>query len=92
MVKDSRNSVRKESQIFAPFRAVGFVSNHVPLNLEIKGIEHIVTTVVGNSFHIYNVSMFEYVTISVCVVICTCMLYIFILFFSLSFSSTMIVL
>ena len=46
----------KQSQIFAPFRAVGFVSNHLPLVLDIKGTDHFVTTVVGKSYHIYNCS------------------------------------
>ncbi|XP_012564230.2 WD repeat-containing protein 36 isoform X1 [Hydra vulgaris] len=54
MVKYTSNVTKKESQIFAPYRAVGFVSNHIPLNLEVKGTEHFVTTVVGASFHIYN--------------------------------------
>lgn len=50
------NKFVKQSQIFAPFRAVGFVSNHVPLFLEVKGCDRFVTTVVGKSFHIYNCS------------------------------------
>lgn len=45
-----------ESQIFSPFRAVGFVSNHVPLVLDVKGSDHFVTTAVGGAFHIYNCS------------------------------------
>ena len=45
----------KSSQIFCPFRAVGFVSNHVPLDLQVRGPESYVTTVIGNSFHIYDV-------------------------------------
>ena len=46
------------SRIFSAYRAAGFVSNHVPLVLQVKGSEHFVTTAVGKTFHIYNVSMY----------------------------------
>jgi len=35
---------------------VGYVSNHIPFVLDVKGSDHFVTTVVGKSFHIYNCS------------------------------------
>ena len=44
------------SQLFSPFRALGFVANHVPLTLQTQGIENLVTTAVGSAFHVYNVS------------------------------------
>lgn len=52
------------SQLFCPFRALGFVANHVPLTLQTQGIETLVTTAVGSAFHVYNVGQF-------CVVSCT---------------------
>lgn len=45
------------SQLFSPFRALGYVSNGVPLALQALGSEHFVATVVGRSFHLYNVSI-----------------------------------
>ena len=44
------------SRVFSAYRAAGFVSNHVPLVLQVKGSDHFVTTAVGKTFHIYNVS------------------------------------
>ena len=43
------------SQLFCPFRALGFVANHVPLTLQTQGTESLVTTAVGSAFHVYNV-------------------------------------
>ena len=43
------------SQLFCPFRALGFVANHVPLTLQTQGTETLVTTAVGSAFHVYNV-------------------------------------
>ena len=44
------------SQLFSPFRALGFVANHVPLALQSQGTENLVTTAIGPAFHVYNVS------------------------------------
>lgn len=46
------------SQLFCPFRALGFVANHVPLTLQTQGTETLVTTAVGSAFHVYNVGQF----------------------------------
>ena len=46
------------SQLFSPFRALGFVANHVPLTLQTQGMETLVTTAVGSAFHVYNVRLF----------------------------------
>ena len=46
------------SQLFSPFRALGFVANHVPLTLQTQGTETLVTTAVGSAFHVYSVSIF----------------------------------
>ena len=45
------------SQLFSPFRALGYISNGVPLALQALGNESFVATVVGKSFHLYNVSI-----------------------------------
>ncbi|CAH3028123.1 unnamed protein product [Porites evermanni] len=42
------------SQLFCPFRAIGFVANHVPLTVQTQGTENLVTTAVGSAFHVYN--------------------------------------
>jgi len=46
------------SKIFTGYRALGFVSNHVPLAVRYhqKHKEHYVVTCVGKSFYTYNVS------------------------------------
>ena len=46
------------SQLFSPFRALGFVANPVPLTLQTQGTETLVTTAVGSAFHVYNVRFF----------------------------------
>jgi len=47
-----------KSQIFAPYRAIGYVANHVPLDLVSRRTVHLAVTSVGKSFHIYNVRCF----------------------------------
>ncbi|XP_068725814.1 WD repeat-containing protein 36-like [Montipora capricornis] len=42
------------SQLFSPFRALGFVANHVPLTIQTQGTENLVTTAVGSAFHVYD--------------------------------------
>ncbi|CAI8028361.1 WD repeat-containing protein 36 [Geodia barretti] len=42
------------SQLFCPFRAVGFCCNHVPLVTTCRGPDHFVVTAVGQSFHQYT--------------------------------------
>ena len=44
------------SQIFCPYRAIGFFSNHVPLVCQSQGPDSVVVTSVGKSFHVYKVS------------------------------------
>ena len=55
MVESKSHGELKRHQIFSPFRAVGFVSNHVPLDLTVKGTDQFALTSVGKSFHLYNV-------------------------------------
>jgi len=43
--------------LFAPYRALGYVSSDVPFALQAKGDNHFVTTAVGDAFHVYNVRM-----------------------------------
>ena len=47
------------SKIFTVFRALGLINNHVPITVRYhkKLKEHFVVTCVGNSFHVYNVSI-----------------------------------
>ena len=53
---DNLASQGMKSQIYAPYRAVGFISNHIPFDVSVKGSEHFVTTVIGTAFHEYSVS------------------------------------
>jgi U3 small nucleolar RNA-associated protein 21 len=48
----------KVPQIFAPFRAIGIVANHVPPALQVRGKAYHVTTCVGKSFQTYDVRAF----------------------------------
>ena len=45
------------SQLFSPFRALGFVTNHVPLTIQAQRTENLVVTAVGSTYHVYNVSI-----------------------------------
>jgi len=54
--QESKMAVHVGSQLFSPFRALGFVTNHVPLALQPQGTDNLVATAVGSSFHVYNVS------------------------------------
>ena len=55
--ESSVNMPSGSSRIFTGFRALGFVSNHVPLAVRYnkKHKENYVVTCVGNAFHTYNV-------------------------------------
>lgn len=48
----------RQSKIFVAYRALGFVSNHIPLSLRYinRRNENLVVTSVGKSFHTYSVS------------------------------------
>ena len=46
----------KGSRIFAPYRALGFCCNDVPLRVYARGDSFLVATAVGKSHHVYNVS------------------------------------
>lgn len=56
----------KGSKIFVPNRALGYVSNHIPLQVRyIKSRkENLITTCVGKSFHTYGVSHFALLSVS----------------------------
>ncbi|CAG8562427.1 22829_t:CDS:10, partial [Racocetra persica] len=43
-----------QTRIFRPFRAIGYVTNDVPFDLQTKGNAYFVTTCIGNSFHTYE--------------------------------------
>ncbi|KAJ3150759.1 hypothetical protein HDU86_006267 [Geranomyces michiganensis] len=40
--------------LYQPFRAIGYVTSDSPLNIQIRGNVHALTTSVGHSFHIYG--------------------------------------
>ena len=44
------------SRIFAPYRALGYCCNDVPLRVYARGDSFLVATAVGKSHHVYNVS------------------------------------
>ncbi|KAJ8984723.1 hypothetical protein NQ317_004987 [Molorchus minor] len=54
------------SKIFLPCRSLGYVSNHVPLQVRyIKSRkEHLIVTCVGKSFHTYGISHFGLLSVS----------------------------
>lgn len=44
------------SQLFAPFRSLGVISNGIPFFVDRRGTENFVTLVSGKSFQIYHVN------------------------------------
>jgi U3 small nucleolar RNA-associated protein 21 len=42
------------SLFFAPFRAIGLITDAVPMSVKKAGSEHFVTTALDTSFHIYD--------------------------------------
>ena len=46
-----------QSQLFRPYRAVGFVCDHIPFDLQYFGRESFITTSIGHNYHIYNVCL-----------------------------------
>ncbi len=49
--------------LFEPYRALGFVSSHIPFWLQPKGSRHFVTTVVGDAYHIYDCAHLKLVSV-----------------------------
>lgn len=43
-------------RLFVPFRAIGYVTNEVPFNIQARGQAYFLTTCVGTTFHIYDVA------------------------------------
>ncbi|KAG0349234.1 hypothetical protein BG004_000458 [Podila humilis] len=43
-------------RIFVPFRAIGYVTNEVPFNIQARGQAYFLTTCVGTTFHIYDIA------------------------------------
>ncbi|MES1918580.1 hypothetical protein MHBO_000531 [Bonamia ostreae] len=43
--------------LFAPYRALGIVCNNVPISGENLGNDDFLTCAVGDTFHVYNVSI-----------------------------------
>jgi U3 small nucleolar RNA-associated protein 21 len=42
------------SLFFAPFRAIGLITDAVPMSVKKAGSEHFVTTALDTSFHVYD--------------------------------------
>ncbi|CAG8647186.1 26118_t:CDS:10 [Gigaspora margarita] len=53
--EDSPFLTGSQPRIFRPFRAIGYVANDIPFDLQVRGDTYFVTTCIGNSFHIYDV-------------------------------------
>ncbi|BFZ63815.1 rRNA-processing protein utp21 [Saitoella coloradoensis] len=45
---------QRPSRIFSPFRSIGHVSNHTPLDIQVRGAQYLVTTSVGRAFQTYD--------------------------------------
>ncbi|KFM78655.1 WD repeat-containing protein 36, partial [Stegodyphus mimosarum] len=58
--------MNSKSKLFVPYRAIGFVSNHIPLSLRYinRRNENIVVTCVGSAFHTYGCSKLNLLSIS----------------------------
>eukprot|EP00043_Microstomoeca_roanoka_P019431 m.218630 g.218630 ORF g.218630 m.218630 type:complete len:933 (-) comp16994_c1_seq1:59-2857(-) len=52
------------SLLFQPYRAVGYITSHVPFALQARGSDHFVTTVVGHAYHVYNCKKLNLVFVS----------------------------
>lgn len=55
-----------ESKIFSPYRALGLVSNHIPLTIRYiqRRKENLIVTTVGNSFHTYGANKLGILSVS----------------------------
>eukprot|EP01134_Creolimax_fragrantissima_P007953 CFRG7953T1 len=53
-----------KSQIFHPYRALGYVTNHVPFALQTKTNTHFITTCIGDSFQMYNAAKMNLLFVS----------------------------
>ncbi|KAJ3049083.1 hypothetical protein HK097_009887 [Rhizophlyctis rosea] len=47
-------NIRAPTGIFAPFRALGYVTSDLPIVIQARGAVHSLTTSIGNSFQIYD--------------------------------------
>ncbi|KAF9316671.1 hypothetical protein BG003_001695 [Podila horticola] len=56
--KKARTAAPKAAapRIFVPFRAIGYVTNEIPFNIQARGQAYFLTTCVGTTFHIYDVA------------------------------------
>ncbi|KAG5513227.1 hypothetical protein PMAC_001597 [Pneumocystis sp. 'macacae'] len=54
-VKDkNENQNKKSSYLFSPFRTIGYVSNHVPFDVMIRGTSFLISTCVGRNIQTYD--------------------------------------
>jgi U3 small nucleolar RNA-associated protein 21 len=47
----------KNSRLFQPFKALGYICNEVPIRVQNRGQAFFITSAIGNHFHIYDVSL-----------------------------------
>jgi len=53
-------------RLFVPFRAIGYVTNEIPFNIQAKGQAYFLTTCVGTTFHIYDVAKMNLLFVGTC--------------------------
>ncbi|KNC83664.1 hypothetical protein SARC_04097 [Sphaeroforma arctica JP610] len=53
-----------KSQIFHPYRALGYVTNHVPFALQTKTNTHFITTCIGDAFQQYGAAKMNLLFVS----------------------------
>ncbi|CCJ29734.1 unnamed protein product [Pneumocystis jirovecii] len=54
-IKDkNEDQSRESSYLFSPFRTIGYVSNHVPFDVMIRGTSFLVSTCVGRNIQTYD--------------------------------------
>ncbi|CAG8441205.1 6972_t:CDS:10 [Diversispora eburnea] len=51
---DQLSKKKIQTRIFQPFRAIGYVTNEIPFDIQARGQVFFITTCVGNSFHVYD--------------------------------------
>ncbi|GJJ76415.1 U3 small nucleolar RNA-associated protein 21 [Entomortierella parvispora] len=56
--KKARTAAPKAAapRIFVPFRAIGYVTNEIPFNIQARGQAYFLTTCVGTTYHTYDVA------------------------------------
>lgn len=70
-IKDkNEDQSRESSYLFSPFRTIGYVSNHVPFDVMIRGTSFLVSTCVGRNIQTYDVKCFIFEKIRMNILVC----------------------